>query len=211
MYAWFFHKGKQGVQSQELLYDWRSTANQFVLATSSLRLTTSNFIFQHNTCDHNPYVTSSLTRGLFVVYNCSWPSSAQSFSGPSPAGLMITFYCLRFETPPTWRARSPYLYLPGTGWFGYNSRYWVPFPSPPTTRRARVEVFDPASTRERINRILFFHYLCNIWYKMDCTEDTASNSSIAACVFSAAGTCLPRRCLSMLGRSQRPTDRKEIS
>jgi hypothetical protein len=26
-------------------------------------------------------------------------------------------YCLRFETPPpTWRARSPYLYPPGTGW-----------------------------------------------------------------------------------------------
>jgi hypothetical protein len=23
---------------------------------------------------------------------------------------MITFYCLRFETPPTWRARSPYLH-----------------------------------------------------------------------------------------------------
>jgi hypothetical protein len=26
-----------------------------------------------------------------------------------------TFYCLRCETPPTWRARSPYLYPPGTG------------------------------------------------------------------------------------------------
>jgi hypothetical protein len=25
---------------------------------------------------------------------------------------MTTFYCLRFETPPTWRARSPYLYPP---------------------------------------------------------------------------------------------------
>jgi hypothetical protein len=30
----------------ELLYDWRFTANQFVLATSPLRPTTSNFIFQ---------------------------------------------------------------------------------------------------------------------------------------------------------------------
>jgi hypothetical protein len=34
---------------------------------------------------------------------------------PSPAGLMTTFYCLRFETPLTWRATSPYLYPPGTG------------------------------------------------------------------------------------------------
>jgi hypothetical protein len=35
------------------------------------------------------------------------------------SGLMTTFYCLRFETPPTWRARSPYLYPPGTGWPSY--------------------------------------------------------------------------------------------
>jgi hypothetical protein len=42
-----------------------------------------------------------------VVCNCCWASPAQSFSGPSPAGLMTIFYCLRFETPPTYRARSP--------------------------------------------------------------------------------------------------------
>jgi hypothetical protein len=47
----------------DLLYDWRFTANQFVLATSPLRLTTRNFIFQLNTCSYNPYVTSSLMRG----------------------------------------------------------------------------------------------------------------------------------------------------
>jgi hypothetical protein len=29
----------------------------------------------------------------------------QSFSSPSPTGLMMTFYCLRFETHPTWRTR----------------------------------------------------------------------------------------------------------
>jgi hypothetical protein len=38
---------------------------------------------------------------------------AQSFSGPSPAGLMTIFYCLSFETPPTWRART--------------LRHWIPF------------------------------------------------------------------------------------
>jgi hypothetical protein len=42
--------------------DWRFTVNQFVLATRPLRLTTSNFIFQLNTYDYSPYVTSSLTR-----------------------------------------------------------------------------------------------------------------------------------------------------
>jgi hypothetical protein len=29
---------------------------------------------------------------------------------------MTKFYCLRFETSPTWRIRSPYVYHPGTGW-----------------------------------------------------------------------------------------------
>jgi hypothetical protein len=100
--------------------------------------------FQLNTCCYSPYVTSSLSRGCVCVYNYWWPSPAQSFSGPSPAGLMTIFYCLRFETLSTWRARSPYLYPPGTGWLSYTPRHWVPFPSPPTTHRATVEVLDPA-------------------------------------------------------------------
>jgi hypothetical protein len=54
-----------------------------------------------------------------VVYNCCWASPAQSFSGPSPTGLMTIFYCLRFETSATWRVRSLYFYLPGTGWSSY--------------------------------------------------------------------------------------------
>jgi hypothetical protein len=56
-----------------LNYDWlhlvRVTLRQAVyrqsvpLGDKSLRLTTSNFIFQLNTCGYSPYVTSSLTRG----------------------------------------------------------------------------------------------------------------------------------------------------
>jgi hypothetical protein len=52
----------QPKSESELLYDWRFTANQFVLATSPLRLTTSNFIFRLNACGYSLYVTSSLTR-----------------------------------------------------------------------------------------------------------------------------------------------------
>jgi hypothetical protein len=59
---------------------------------------------------------------------------------------MTIFYCLRFETPPTEMARSPYLHSPGRGWPGYTPRHWVPFSSPCTIRRATVEVFDPDST-----------------------------------------------------------------
>jgi hypothetical protein len=78
------------------LYDWRFTANQFVLATSPLRLTTNIFIFQLNTCGYNPYVTSSLTRGwvcrleLLLVL-----ASAVIFRSDSP-GTQDHIYCLRF-------------------------------------------------------------------------------------------------------------------
>jgi hypothetical protein len=37
-------------------------ANQFVVATSPLRLTTSNFILQLNACGYSCYITSSLMR-----------------------------------------------------------------------------------------------------------------------------------------------------
>jgi hypothetical protein len=47
---------------------------------------------------------------------------------------------------PTWRARHPYLYPPGTGWPSYTSRHRVPSSSPPSTRRATVDVYEPAST-----------------------------------------------------------------
>jgi hypothetical protein len=82
-----------------------------------------------------------------VVYNCCWPSPKQSFSGPSPAGLIIIFNCLRFATAPAWRARSPYLCPPGTEWPSCTPRHWVPILPLPTTRRVTVEVFEPVSTR----------------------------------------------------------------
>jgi hypothetical protein len=71
------------------------------------------------------YGAPSLTRGRVCRLQLLLSSPAQSFSGPSPAGLKAIFYCLRFETPPTWRTRSMYLYPPGTGWPGYTPRHWV--------------------------------------------------------------------------------------
>jgi hypothetical protein len=71
-----------------------------------------------------------------VIYNCCWLLPAQPFLDLSPAAPMTIFYCLRLQTPPTWRARSPYLHPPGTGWPSYTPRQWVPLSSPPTTCRA---------------------------------------------------------------------------
>jgi hypothetical protein len=52
----------KSVSKSELLYDWRFTANQFVLAPSPLRFTTRDLFLQLNPSGHSPYVTSSLTR-----------------------------------------------------------------------------------------------------------------------------------------------------
>jgi hypothetical protein len=117
--------------------------------------------FQLNPCNLSSYVTSSLTRGWICRF--CWSSPAQLFSGPSSASLMIIFCCLKFETPPTWRARPPYLYPPGTGWpsYVYIPRHWVPFSSPSTTCRATVEVFEPASTRAQVQHLsLPYIYVC---------------------------------------------------
>jgi hypothetical protein len=53
------------------------------------------------------------------------------------------FYSLRFETTPTWRATSPYLYPPRTGWSSFTPRHWVSFSSLPTTREASTRLHSP--------------------------------------------------------------------
>jgi hypothetical protein len=112
-------------------------------------------------------------------------SPAQSFSGPSPAGLMTIFLLSQIRDLPTRRARSLYFYLPGTGWPGYTPSYWVPFSSPPTARRATVDLFDPASKRDQ-TVITSRH-----------GPQRKHSSSIAAllriCCL-AMGTCLPSCC-----------------
>jgi hypothetical protein len=45
---------------------------------------------------------------------------------------------------PNLEGQVVYLYPPGTERPSYIPRYWLPFSSPPTTRRATVEVFEPA-------------------------------------------------------------------
>jgi hypothetical protein len=102
-----------------------------------------------------------------VVYNCCWSLPAQSFSGPSPTGVMTILYCLRFETFPTSRARSLYLYLPGTDWPSYIPRHWVKLNSsltvlliisrhgPLRRHRSSVAVYGPLPSKGRCLVICF--------------------------------------------------------
>jgi hypothetical protein len=84
-----------------------------------------------------------------LIYIYCWPSPAQSFSGPSPTGL-ITIFCCQIRQSPTWRARSPCLYPPGRVGSTYIPRHWVSFSLPPTTRRATVEIFEPTKVKVKI-------------------------------------------------------------
>jgi hypothetical protein len=113
-------------------------------------------------------------------------SPAQSYSVPSPAGLMTTFYCLRFETPPIWRTSSPCLYAqeqsdpvitPGTG-----------FPFRRLSRLAGLRFWEE----------LFSHFTS---YDTGCIENYAYNiSSIFACVFIAAVTLEVNSCFVAIRR-----------
>jgi hypothetical protein len=62
------------------------------------------------------FVAPSLTRRRVcnLLYNCFWALPEQSLLGRSPAELR-PYFTVSSETPPTWRARFPYLYPPGIG------------------------------------------------------------------------------------------------
>jgi hypothetical protein len=60
---------------------------------------------------------------------------------------MTTFYCLRFETPQNLEGQVPVFISPRNRVAQLYPQALVPFSSPPTTRRATVEVFEPVSKR----------------------------------------------------------------
>jgi hypothetical protein len=128
----------QPLSESELLYGCRFTASQFFLATSPLRFTTSNFIFQLNTCGYNPYVTSCLSRGwayrLQLLLGLASTVILRSKSRTTHDHILLS----QIRHSPNLEDRVPVFICP---------RHWVPVSSPPTARRAPVEVFDAASTR----------------------------------------------------------------
>jgi hypothetical protein len=130
----------------KLRYD-RQPVDQSVLVSNTNLRPKTRFLLVSDNCGFVDMGRPLCREDGSVIYNRCLSSPAQSFSDPSPTELMITFYCLRFAAPPTWRARSPYLNITGTEWTSYTPRHWVLFSSPPTTRRVTVEVFEPISIR----------------------------------------------------------------
>jgi hypothetical protein len=91
--------------------------------------------FWLKTCGYSPYATSSLAIGWVCHLKLLLVLPSAAILGFRPR-----------ENPSNWRVKSPYLYAQETGRTSYNPRQWVPFSSPPMTRRATMEVFEPAST-----------------------------------------------------------------
>jgi hypothetical protein len=83
------------------------------------------------------FVAPSLTRGrVCILLLLLVLASAVSlrFKSHGTQDHILFFQFLRLPQPGE---PGP----PGRGWPRYTPRYWVPFPSPLTTRRATVEVF----------------------------------------------------------------------
>jgi hypothetical protein len=112
----------------EWLYDRRFSANRFVLATSPLRITASNSVFQLNT-----YVTSSLTRGRVCRLQLLLVLASAIILWFDSLGTDDHILLCYIRDTPNLEGQVPCLYPPGTGWPGYTPRHRVPFSSSPMT------------------------------------------------------------------------------
>jgi hypothetical protein len=118
---------KSEVKSKsKLCYDRRSVGQSILVSSTHLALQTRSILLS-DSCGFLDVGRFLWLENGSAVYNCCWSSPEQSLLGLSPAGLVAIFYGLRFETPLTWRASSPYLYAPGTGRPSYAPGTGCPF------------------------------------------------------------------------------------
>jgi hypothetical protein len=109
----------------ELIYEWRFTANQFVLAIGPLRLITTNFSPQLNTCGHSPYVISSLTRGsvrrLQLLLFVASAVILRSESSGTHEHILLS----KIRDYSNLEGQVPVYITPRTGWPSCTPRQWV--------------------------------------------------------------------------------------
>jgi hypothetical protein len=69
------------------------------------------------------------------------------FLGSESRGIHDHILLFQIRDSPNLEGQVPVFTSSARGWPSYTPRHWIPFSQLPTTRRALVELFDPASTR----------------------------------------------------------------
>jgi hypothetical protein len=136
------HLKSESESESELLYDWWFTANQFVVATIPLRLTTSIF-FHLNPCGHSPYVTFSLMRGWVCRLQLLLVLASAVILRSESRGTHDHILLSQIRDSPNMEGQVPVFTSPMNRVARLYPQALGYFSSPPTTRRATVEVFDP--------------------------------------------------------------------
>jgi hypothetical protein len=115
----------------KLIYDRQSVCQSVLVSGTHLGLTT-NFPFSLKfPLDSSRFVILQcpLWREDWSVIYCTIASGPcqSSHSWVEVPQNSPPYFTVSSETPPTWRARSLYLYPPWTRWPSYTPRHWVPF------------------------------------------------------------------------------------
>jgi hypothetical protein len=92
----------------ESLYDWLFTVNQFVLVTSPLSLTTSNYL-RLNTFGYSPYVTFYLTRRWVCRLQLLRVLASAVILRSESRGIHDHILLSQIRDSPNLESRSPYL------------------------------------------------------------------------------------------------------
>jgi hypothetical protein len=119
--AWTAKVTNNSLRGSWLLYDWRSVS-QYVLVSSSLVGLATRYYFLSECCCVKFAVL--FLWGALSDERTGLQFAMQSLNGPSRAEPITTLYCLIWDSP-TWRARFPYSYPPGTRWPSYTPGHWV--------------------------------------------------------------------------------------
>jgi hypothetical protein len=111
-----------------------------------LRLTNSNIVFHLNTCGYSPSVSSFLTRRLVCRWQLLLVLASAVIVRSESRGTHDYILLSQIRDSPNLEGQVPVFISPKNR--VASPRHWVSFSLPPTTRRATVKVFDPASTRD---------------------------------------------------------------
>jgi hypothetical protein len=105
------------------------------------------FFLQLNTCGHSPYVTSSLARGWVSRLQLVLAFASAVILRSESRGAHDHILLSQIGDSPNLEGQVPVLISPRNKVARLYPQELGSFSSLPTTRRAMVEVFDPASTR----------------------------------------------------------------